>query len=146
VTASADGTAPLRTANSGTQLCRTDTHSGFIVYVAFGRIIATASGDPSNSTDLSRNAVILWDAESRLSIAELRAHTPPIWSVTFSADGSLLSTASQDQRVRVWDVSLVTGRSGTKLLEEFCRGELTGAQTFLAEKFRQSVLAERRHI
>jgi WD40 repeat protein len=36
---------------------------------------------------------------------ELRGHTGPVWTLSFSKDGCLLATGSADKTVRVWDVS-----------------------------------------
>ena len=149
VTSSWDSTARVWDAQNCGPVSVLGPHLGAVREAAFspdGRIVATASGDPSNLTNPSRNAVILWDAESGVNIAELRGHTRPIWSVSFSSDGNLLITASEDQTVRVWDVSLVTGWSGPELLEKVCQDKLIGAQIFLAEELRQPVLAGTRDV
>jgi WD40 repeat protein len=45
----------------------------------------------------------LWDSRSGDLIAALRGHAARITSATFSADGTLLGTASEDGTIRIWD-------------------------------------------
>src|SRR5439155_4231307 len=49
--------------------------------------------------------VRVWDLamDSPAEIFILRAHTRPIWSVTYSADGEHLASGSDDTTVRIWD-------------------------------------------
>src|SRR5262249_61153250 len=48
----------------------------------------------------------IWDAATGQSIAELKGHTDFVTSAVFSADGSLVLTASEDKTARVWDTEL----------------------------------------
>jgi WD40 repeat protein len=143
-TASWDLTARVWDARTCAAVSVLGPHLGVVREAVFspdGKIVATASGDPSNLIDLGRQAVKLWDAQTGISIAELRGHTRPLWSVAFNSDGTLLMTASLDTTVRVWDVSWVTAWSGRGLLAKVCKEKLVGAQTFLPEELQQPVLS-----
>ena len=50
-------------------------------------------------------AVLLWDIESRRTVAELKGHSDEIVDLAFTADGRLLATASRDGTAGVWDVA-----------------------------------------
>ena len=62
------------------------------------------------------DAARVWSLDGNL-LAELRGHTEVIYSVSFSPDGTRITTASFDGTARVWDVStaLSTGGSGAEL-------------------------------
>jgi WD40 repeat protein len=61
-----------------------------------GRRVATGSFD---------NTVIVWDAETGLSISKPMRHRGPFWyAVTFSNDGRTVVTGCDDATARIWDV------------------------------------------
>lgn len=45
----------------------------------------------------------LWDLSAGSMIKELRGHTDTVYSLAFSADGTLLVSGGLDSSVRVWD-------------------------------------------
>ncbi|MGG6241198.1 hypothetical protein ACQ4N7_21450 [Nodosilinea sp. AN01ver1] len=45
---------------------------------------------------------ILWNVETGKPIAELIAHTAPIWGVAFNRQGNAIATASADRTVNLW--------------------------------------------
>jgi transcription initiation factor TFIID subunit 5 len=48
---------------------------------------------------------MLWDLATSRRLATFNGHKNTIWSLDFSADGSMLASGSSDQTVRLWDVS-----------------------------------------
>lgn len=73
----------------------------YVTDVAFddrGKRLITAGGE---ATPIAR----IWDAQSGLMLSELRGHTHGINEASFSPDGNLAVTASQDTTARVWRVS-----------------------------------------
>lgn len=62
--------------------------------------------------------VQIWDAQTGQQPLTLKGHTKWVKSVTFSPDGSLLASASDDQTVKVWDAQ--TGREILSLPGHAC--------------------------
>ena len=46
----------------------------------------------------------VWNADTGQCLHELTHHTEPVYTVTFSPDGSLLASGSFDRRLYIWDV------------------------------------------
>ncbi|XP_042326099.1 apoptotic protease-activating factor 1 isoform X1 [Sceloporus undulatus] len=67
---------------------------------------------------LSHYSVEIWNIESLSKIADCRGHMSWVHSVTFSFDGSLFLTASDDQTIRIWETSKVCSLSATVLKRE----------------------------
>ncbi|GAK68117.1 WD40 repeat-like protein [Moesziomyces antarcticus] len=68
----------------------------------------TSQGAHMNDTSIS-----LWDLASGRRIKKMWGHSERVYSMDFSADGSLLVTGSQDCSVRCWDVRAVGGARKT---------------------------------
>ena len=66
------------------------------------RSVMATSGNPTNTARL-------WDVQSGRSLLTLSGHTGFVSSATFSRDGALIATASQDGTARLWDRA--TGRT-----------------------------------
>ena len=98
-TASADNTARLWDATTGSTLHSLQGHKGKVVALAFspdGRRIATASDD---------NTARLWDANTGSTLRSLEGHGGKVAAVAFSTDGQRIATASADATARLWDAS-----------------------------------------
>jgi len=66
--------------------------------VAFSRNgVLLASGSGSN--------VLLWNPETHELLATLTGHNWHVTSLAFFAEGGILATGSDDQTIRLWDVT-----------------------------------------
>jgi WD40 repeat protein len=99
VTASADTTARLWDAQTGTEIAVLRGHASILPSAAFspdGSRIVTASVDKTAR---------IWDASTGKQIAVLRGHENQVLSAAFSPDGSRIVTASDDKTARIWDAA-----------------------------------------
>ena len=64
-----------------------------------------AEGEEGNSDDLRGFEWHYWDRLCHSSLLDLKGHTEGVTSVTFSADGKRLASASGDGTVKVWDAT-----------------------------------------
>jgi len=78
--------------------------------------------DGSHIVSLSRNLVQVWDAEKGSPIMTLNEHTEPIRMVTYSPDGTLIASASEDNTIKIWDA---TNEGPAKLTLEGHLGDVT---------------------
>ncbi|XP_034982780.1 apoptotic protease-activating factor 1 isoform X1 [Zootoca vivipara] len=67
---------------------------------------------------LSHYSVEIWNIESSSKIADCRGHMSWVHSVTFSLDGSLFLTSSDDQTIRIWETKKVCESSAVVLKRE----------------------------
>jgi hypothetical protein len=96
-TASADGSARVFDAATGSELVRLD-HDGPVYSVAFspdGTLVASAGAD---------GTVRLWGTWTGAPRV-WRGHSGPVDLVTFSPDGTKVVSAGQDGTVRLWDTA-----------------------------------------
>ena len=96
-----------------------------------GKLLASGSGDVNDKRDLwtftkggavggaGDNTVRIWNVQSGQELLVLRGHELPVGAITFSPDGSSLTSASGDS-VKVWDV--VTGRELRSQKTKFEKG------------------------
>ncbi|XP_065279600.1 apoptotic protease-activating factor 1 isoform X5 [Emys orbicularis] len=66
----------------------------------------------------AKNRLLLWNTESFLKVADCRGHLSWVHCVTFSPDGSLFLTSSDDQTIRIWESSKVCKSSAVVLKRE----------------------------
>lgn len=96
-TGSADRTAALWNAETGSYLCSLSDHSGWVLdtdFSATGAFLATACWD---------HTVRIWDPGSERVINSLTGHSGGVWSVNFHPQSSQLCSSSEDKSVRIWD-------------------------------------------
>ena len=55
---------------------------------------------------MSDKFVCVWDASTGVELMTLKGHTGQVNSVAFSSDGTQIVSGSDDESVRVWDVSM----------------------------------------
>jgi WD40 repeat protein len=60
--------------------------------------------------------VKIWDFQAGQEVLTLRDHRGHVRSLTFSADGTRLVSASRDRTVRIWDATPLAGETGQELL------------------------------
>jgi WD40 repeat protein len=114
-TAGLDGFARVWDAAKGKELLTLSGHTGILFAVAYspdGRRIATAGADGAR----------VWDAASGQALLTLSGHTGSVSGVAFIPDGTRVATASSDGTVKVWDVSIGSGRSEQPLTLYHPRG------------------------
>ena len=114
-TSGLDGFAKVWDAATGKELLTLSGHTGILQAVAYspdGRRIATAGADGAK----------VWDAATGQELLTLSGHTGSVSGVAFIPDGTHVATASSDGTVKVWDVSIGSGRSEQPLTLYHPRG------------------------
>jgi WD40 repeat protein len=108
-------------------LCSMGTPTSTVFGIAIspnGRILASASWD---------NTARLWNLENSQPISSPLQHVDYVTSVSFSADGKLLSTGCDDENVYTWDVSAILKEAGLDnlLLDQPNKSLLAVRETFI---------------
>ncbi|XP_067168191.1 apoptotic protease-activating factor 1 isoform X2 [Apteryx mantelli] len=75
-------------------------------------------GDELVAVALSHCSVELWNIKSLSKVADCRGHMSWVHCVTFSPDGSLFMTSSDDQTIRIWETNKVCKSSDAVLKSE----------------------------
>jgi WD40 repeat protein len=99
VTASADRTARIWDANTGSELAVLGGHNDLVRGVAWspdGKRLLTASNDCTAR---------IWDANTGSELAVLSSHNEEVWAVAWSPDGHRLATGSVDRTTRIWNAN-----------------------------------------
>lgn len=97
VTTSLDGTAHLWNARTGRPVARL----GAVSMAA----PAVFSPDGTRAVTTESRRAFVWDAETGEQVARLEGHDDMLSSASFSPDGTLVATASDDQTAIIWDVA-----------------------------------------
>ncbi|NWX99740.1 APAF factor, partial [Nothoprocta ornata] len=90
----------------------TVSHHSMIQYCDF------CPGDELVAVALSHCSVELWNIKSLSKVADCRGHMSWVHCVTFSPDGSLFVTSSDDQTIRIWETNKVCKSSHAVLKSE----------------------------
>ena len=89
--------------------------------------------DPiSSGAHVNDVSISLWDLASGRRIKKMWGHSERVYSMDFSADGSLLVTGSQDCTVRCWDVRSVGGARKTPVKGSLEAQQATAAAVAVA--------------
>jgi len=85
-------------------------HSNGVICVAFNGdgMLATGSRESQFITPppgAPFNTIKLWNISTMACVATLEGHTNSVQSVTFSPDGKLLASGSDDHKIKLWDIS-----------------------------------------
>jgi WD40 repeat protein/serine/threonine protein kinase len=119
VTASADNTARIWDARTGTQLAVLMGHSahvGTANYSPDGTRIVTSSSDKTAR---------IWDARTGTQLVVLLGHAEELNSASYSPDGTRIVTAAADKTARIWD-----SRTGAQLAVLTGHGDIVDSAAY----------------
>lgn len=89
----------------GTQLKLWDVEKGMELN-SFGPIMFNGGYSPDGRLIASgrSNSIVIWNAKTGQPSQQFDGHSATVNHVTFSPDGSMLASASSDQKVKIWNI------------------------------------------
>jgi dipeptidyl aminopeptidase/acylaminoacyl peptidase len=108
-TASDDKTIKLWDAGTGEVINTLEGHGGAVLFLNWsydGSKLVSCSGFDIGGIDEGKGSeIIVWDAESGIELFTINHHQDDIFEVSFSPDGTMIASCSDDRDIGIWDAA-----------------------------------------